>query len=98
AGVPTGPAGPSRLARECTGDGQRQVFLATVAEAAPALERARRPKSRARLLSGMKTPSIPAGRAARSPAARPAAGASCHGHQELTEQRRGAKARGARRK
>src|SRR5437773_7343846 len=63
------------------------------------MERARRPKSRARLLSGMTTHhasrrDAPLG----PPAARPAAGALCHGHQELTEQRRGAQAHGARRK
>ena len=58
---------PGRQARECTAGRQRQVFLATVAEAALALERAPTAEIACPLaLRDDETPSIPAGRAARS--------------------------------
>ena len=59
--------GTGHQARECTAGRQRQVFLATVAEAAPALERAPTAEIACPLaLRDDETPSIPAGRAARS--------------------------------
>jgi hypothetical protein len=58
---------PGRQARECTAGRQRQVFLATVVEAALALERAPTAEIACPLaVRDDETPSIPAGRAARS--------------------------------
>src|SRR6516162_2677429 len=50
--------------------------------------RAWRPKSRARLLSGMTDKASRRDAPLGPSAATPAAGALCHGHQEATEQRR----------
>jgi|HubBroStandDraft_3_1064219.scaffolds.fasta_scaffold301868_2 hypothetical protein len=76
--------GPPRPA-ECTEVRQRQVSCKTVAVAAQQCARAAA-KSRARMPPGRQSHrrDAPLGPLA----ARPAAGASCHGHQEPTEQRR----------
>src|SRR6185369_13784176 len=74
AAVPKSQAAPARRqtraerqARECTAGRQRQVFLATVAEAAPRWSVPRTAEIACPLaLRDDETPSIPAGRAARS--------------------------------